>query len=221
MTISCDDWLEQLDAWLDGELGDVQSRVFEAHRATCDDCRPIAEDARKVRSWAVTLPAEIVPETDHWPAIRARIAGAGPTAEPVPRRIPPRVPLTWALAAAVLLAIGSSAVTAALTRPGEPVIAVAEPTPPPSSLDPAWEVEIRTATASLAAAVDARRDEMDPETLRIVEQNLEIIDRAILETRAALEREPGDTRAEGALVAAYNHKIRLLQQTLRVPVQKG
>lgn len=207
--LTCDDWLEQLDAWLDGELDEVRTRAFEAHRSACDDCRRVAEDAGTVQEWARTLPTELPPPTDHWPAIEKRITGASGTATPGVRKIP----WTWALAAAVVLAIGSSILTAALTRPSDP--------PPVVASVEDWETEIRDATTELAAAVDARRAEMDPETLRIVEQNLAIIDRAITETREALAKTPGDSRAEDALVAAYNHKIRLLQQALRVPVQQG
>jgi hypothetical protein len=199
--MTCDDWIEQLDAWLDGELDPLRARAFEAHRASCEECRRVADDARSVQGWAATLPAELPPPTDHWPAIRQRIGTR--------TRNTPRVPLTWALAAAALLAVGSSALTASWVRPEVPVVAE----------HPDWETELRAATADLEAAVDARRSELDPETLRIVEQNLAIIDRAITETRDALATTPADPRAEEALVAAYNHKIRLLQQTLRVPAQ--
>ncbi|MEQ1506951.1 MAG: hypothetical protein ABMB14_32285, partial [Myxococcota bacterium] len=128
------------------------------------------------------------------------------------------VPWTWAAAAAVLLAVGSSAGTAAwMSR--APSATPDAPTTPVATATPAeqWETDVRDATAELRGALDARRGELDPETLAIVDQNLAIIDQAIADTRAALEADPGDQQLEGVLLTAYNQKIRVLQQVLRLP----
>jgi hypothetical protein len=129
------------------------------------------------------------------------------------------VPWTWAAAAAILLAVGASGATAAWMRGAGPASpADVDVAAAPADVDvAAWEADVRSATAELTDALAARRSEIDPETLAIVERNLAIIDRAIEETRDALEAEPLDPRARDALLAAYNQKIRVLQRTLRLP----
>jgi anti-sigma factor RsiW len=43
----CDDRLDDLFAWLDGELAPARARVIERHVAACDRCGSLAEDLRR------------------------------------------------------------------------------------------------------------------------------------------------------------------------------
>ena len=50
----------------------------------------------------------------------------------------------------------------------------------------------------------------------LVERNLQIIDAAIRESRAALERDPGNAELRELFAAAYRQKVELLRWATRV-----
>lgn len=206
--MSCDDCLEHLDDWLDGALdADTSARVAE-HVASCDECHQIAEDAKFLRPLVAEWPKEVEPPRDLWPEVRAAIAPAPAHRWQAPRAL--------AAAAFLLVALGSGAVGYWLRDVPAPLAASAPP------IDVArFESQVGTASAELAAAVEARRDELDPETYATVQRNLAIIDAAIAETRRALEQDPDDRRAADALVAAHQQKIRMLRQVLWAPGRNG
>ncbi len=43
----CEDRLDQIFAWLDGELPPARARAIETHVATCESCGGLAEDLRR------------------------------------------------------------------------------------------------------------------------------------------------------------------------------
>ena len=63
----------------------------------------------------------------------------------------------------------------------------------------------------LELLLDNRRSELEPETIRVVEENLAIIDAAVNQARAAVERDPGSGFLSGKLESALNKKVQLLR----------
>lgn len=174
-------------------LEGARDPALAAHVATCADCGPLAADLARLDRAVADLPREVQPSRDLFPGIAARIRP----------RTTRWAPARW-LAAAVVLVAASSWTTAQLVRPD----------PPPALPAETWEQEMVGATAELRAALDARRADLDPATLATVEQNLALIDRAIAETRTALDADPEDRRLRQALVRANEQKISLLRRAL-------
>jgi hypothetical protein len=145
------------------------------------------------------LPREIQPPRDLWPGIAGRIA---------PKRWWARPGVSLA-AAAVAIAIGSSALTAVWMdrAPVAPVAVAADD----------WERDLDEASAELRAALASQRDELDPATLAVVDENLRIIDRAIEDTRRALASDPDDEALRRSLVAVSEQRITLLRRALALP----
>jgi hypothetical protein len=125
---------ERLDDYASGELPDIERRLMERHLEGCGECRAEAEAIRALLAEVAELPRAVAPPHDLWQGIAGRLepraAAAAPYLEEtkvVPlaphrkRWHPPR----WALqaAAAVVLMVGSSLVTAKLMqqRPVGPV----------------------------------------------------------------------------------------------------
>lgn len=149
------------------------------------------------------LPRSIAPERDLWPDIQAQIA-------------PRRAALPWArLAVAAALLMGLSAsLTAWWLQPAPPIAPAPQEA---TAAAQAWESEMRAAADELATALDARRGELDPATVAVVEANLAVIDQAIGECAAALAKTPDDPQLTSALRRAWAQKLALLERAATLP----
>ena len=166
------------------------------------DCAPRLDEALS------SLPHSIEPGRDLWPAIDARL-------EPRTGRAARR--WLWPAAAAVLLVVGSSFLTAQLLRREEPAVVRQAPASdaltvtaaafgPGYSLDPAYDA----ARQDLARTLSARIDRLPPEARRQLEKNLAELRRASVEINAALELSPGDPLLEELLLNAYQDELAVL-----------
>lgn len=119
--------LERLDDFASGELPDIERVLVQRHVDACGECRAEVDAIQALLTEAATLPRGIAPPRDLWAGIAPRLeTRAAPLAvmEDDPRVIPlaPRrrhwQPPRWAMqiAAAVVLVVGSSAITARIVR---------------------------------------------------------------------------------------------------------
>jgi Putative zinc-finger len=141
-----------------------------------------------------------------------------------------RVPLA---AAAVLLIAGTAALTrylvlqpygrgmaprtmtgAADTAAATPAVhaaTTAGPAAEPAALRSALDDYV-TAIADLQKTLDAGRDRLSPATVAILRRNLQVIDGAIAESRAALARDPGNAELGDMVLSVYRAKLELLRR---------
>jgi hypothetical protein len=73
--------------------------------------------------------------------------------------------------------------------------------------------------ALLDSLVHTRRESLDPKTVKIIEQNLKIIDRAIAESRAALAKDPKSPLLTNRLDNVLGSKVELLRTVAFLPTQ--
>jgi hypothetical protein len=155
-----------------------------------------------------SLPRDVEPGHDLGPAIEARLEPRGARAS---RRWP------WAAAAAVVLAVGASLITAKLMHREDAVVARQVPPAgqaavaavafgPGQALDPAYE----TARQALAHSLSARIDRLPPEARQKLEKNLALLRQASAEINAALELSPGDPLLEELLLSTYQEELAVL-----------
>jgi len=169
-----------------------------------------ARDLRLDRALA-GLPRELPPENDLWPGIAAQLE---------PRRAPRRwLPLA---AAAVLLVVSSSLITARVVRwsaaPAASIATVAPPATPdagvvrPASFGPghALDREYAAARQQLAAMLAQRMDRLPSSARQKVEDNLAQLHRATDEINAALALQPGDALLEELLLNTYQDELAVL-----------
>lgn len=71
--------------------------------------------------------------------------------------------------------------------------------------------------ASLRRTLDTRRAELDTATVRVLEENLTIIDRAIEQSRQALARDPNSSFLVEHLNSALGRKVELLRTATLLP----
>lgn len=229
-------WEDRLSEHLDGTLPSEVASAVDRHLSACAACRRVREQLVRVRAAARSLPGR-GPERDLWPGIREalhgsvvelRTPGGG---EPRPRH---RVSLSLpqlATAASILLLVGfggawgllgggaeaphAPPASAAASASPAPVMPAASPAPPPGTPE-----ELAREIVGLREVLEARRDELSPGTLRTLERNLALIDRAIGEATAALEEDPGNAFLQGYLRRTVERKAEVLRDAGTLLVQR-
>jgi hypothetical protein len=69
-----------------------------------------------------------------------------------------------------------------------------------------------SAIAELEQLVAAQRTQLSPTTLRLLQENLRVIDRAIRESQAALQQDPNNQLIHDGLQSAFEQKLNLLRR---------
>jgi hypothetical protein len=90
--------------------------------------------------------------------------------------------------------------------------------PEASLRDP--EADYERAAASLLAVLEAQRERIDPDTLRQVDENLAVIDEAVREVRAALDREPDNPELTRMLAATQRKRVNVLQRVVKLSTSR-
>jgi hypothetical protein len=220
---------DRLSEYLDGGLSADERAEVARHLAACDDCAGVLNELRAVAANAAALP-DVPPARDLWPGIQARLAprrglesaasrGAGALGTPVTRlwsrrRLTVTVPQLLAAGLAVgMLSAGSA--WALLDRPSG-AGTLAGPAPSEQTTVPAPSDAVLAAyqpgMAELEAEYERRRGELDPETIRVVERSLAMIDTAIREASEALAADPSSGFLNGRLADAVRMRMTLLRQ---------
>jgi hypothetical protein len=197
---------DRLSAYLDDELSGAERAAVERHVQGCADCAQALADLRQVVARAAAL-TDRPPARDLWPEIAGRTQAL---------RRPPRVSLSvpeLAAAAVFLMALSGGTVWFLQTtgNPGRSPSGAARPGPSATPVRFANE-HYDLAIADLERALEAGRSRLDPATVRILEENLAAIDRAIEQSRRALASDPEDTYLNRHLAEAQKRKLALLRR---------
>jgi putative zinc finger protein len=227
---------ETLSDYVDGSLERAEALVLERHLAGCQVCSAEHHALRAMLSSSADLPDSVLPPDDIWPdlklALNSRKLVALPTSESVKGGAPTvlhRRRLAWhsnvrLAAAAVILVVASSSITAVVLRLSDGR-GLTEITPQraPDRLDPSrsvlpvsfrqTELEYNRTIDELELAVNTQRGQLTPETIRTVDRSLAVIDSAIAEARAALVADPNNRMLVDLLSSSYQRKLDLLRRT--------
>ncbi len=209
-----EEWTDRFSAYLDGEAPAGERTAIEAHLAECAECRRVLEELRAVTAWAPAY-AGIEPPPETWARIAAGVDRAK-SARLVPTS-PRRFSLGQLAAAAAVVAVVSASSVWLVLRPAapaspagaEPAASVVSATAPE---DEAWDVAVR----ELEAVVATGGSGLDTATVRILEENLRIIDAAIADARAAIAADPSNAFLGGRVKVHMQRKLVLLRQAARV-----
>jgi len=239
-----DQFTDLLSDYLDGEeLSVGDRRRIEAHLAECADCRATLADLTEVKAQAATL-ADARPDADLWPGVAARIgADAGHTEQNLrplvlpmqaaARRISFTIPQLVAAGLALMVLSGGTVWLARIggSRTDLPSVSAEIDDPakeiterrPDAQLSDVRAVEryYDQAIAELQRTLDAGRGSLDPETLRVLEVNLQAIDRAIEQCRSALASDPGSVYLSTHLANAQRRKLTLLRRATALAAAKS
>ncbi len=218
-----DRWMDQLSEYLDGELPATDRAALEAHLRTCSDCSALLDDLRRIVDRARGV-EEYLPMRDLWPGIASRI-GATPAPSPrIGRRWSFSMPQLAAAAIFLMTLSGgtvwflqssswSSASRAVATAPIPAVAPVA------INASGSASQSYSAAIADLERVLAGGRGQLDTTTVRVIEQNLAAIDRAIAQAQRALQADPANLYLNTHLAETMRRKLDLLRQAATlVPV---
>lgn len=216
--------VDQLSEYIDGELDSRTHAEVERHLAACADCRTVAMELRAVAGRAGSL-VDAPPQQDLWDGVAARI-GARAAGRVTPFEARPRRRFSFTLpqlaaASIVLMVLSGSMVWLAKSgdpRADFPAISAGRgdasdraglPAVAPASLA---DRHYEGAVEDLEQTLERGRAQLDPETVRVLEQNLQSIDAAIEQCRQALEKDPANAYLNNHLAAARQRKLALLRR---------
>ncbi|MBC7789126.1 MAG: hypothetical protein H7Z74_04190 [Anaerolineae bacterium] len=210
---------EQLNDLADDAIPARVGPEHERHIAECLTCRAEIARIRSLAKRIGALPLSIQPPAETWPMISARIRNSAPIPDQERSVLSRRPPAwSWLAAAAVLLVVVSSAVTTLVVRRPDVEVPATVASRPATDNDrnlaalSSREEGFRNTADELWAAVNARRDQLSPETIATVERSIKLIDAAILEAREALASDPNNAVIADMLAARYERKVDLLKR---------
>ncbi len=228
--MNCHEFELELGDFVDGTLAPDRGRAVEAHVRTCVRCRSVVADFTAIRGTARTLEPQM-PAAHVWTQIAAAVEQ-----EQRARRPDRALPATWwrlatgalawrplvAAAAMVAVLVGGTwlAWYDASTRSGLRQAANAPATTGAgneSTIDAdvqLAEQHYSSAIGDLEKVTKAEASSLDPETAKVMQANLAVIDQAIGQSREALKSEPANTVAQESLFDALRSKVQLLQDTV-------
>ena len=222
------EWLARLSDYLADDLGASDRVAVEAHLSTCASCNRALEDLARVVAQAGALD-DLDPPAHLWAGIAEAIDGTKPGSVlpfPAPRHATAGERglsrLTWPrlAAAAIVLMTATASVSwwvgstraeaqgAAATQGAEVVMVAGDVPAPPAGL--AEEL------AALEEILASARTVLDPNTVRVVERSLSVIEQAISDSREALLQDPGNAFLAEHLDRMYRRKLVYLQDAVRL-----
>ena len=234
--MTCDRCQSLIDDYVDGALAPEERTRIEAHLAECASCRAMAQDFGAIRRTARDLAPHLPPahvwtklsaafEAERPPSrlrfgwasqgsLLSRLFGQGAGWRPL------------AVAAMLLVIVGGTSwIVMRQLAPGAPAgrATTAAPTAPTADPDLVQSVETelklaeehyQKAIAGLEQITRAESAALDPQVAAVLQKNLDVIDHAIGESRAALQTQPTSEVAQESLFEALRNKVSLLQDTV-------
>lgn len=198
---------DEFSDYLDGELPAERAARLERHVAGCAECATLLDELRRVLARAQALDDQ-PPRRDLWPGVAAAI-GTGPGR---PRDVVLPVPLLLAAALALVVLSGGSVLLWTRSRPPAPAIAAQVADPAVSAAGAGPDRGYAGAVRALEAELASGRGRLDTLTVRVLEEKLALIDRAIGEAERALATDPANGYLAGHLTQTRLRKLDLLRR---------
>jgi len=219
-----DKWTVQLSAYLDGELSADERTDLEQHLESCDTCRADLQQLKGVVGWAADYEGQ-EPANDVWPQISAAIndTPSGVVNLAPRRKAQRRVSLSVLQALAASLALAAVGVggwsLARLTTPESQMAAVIDISAPEAGATVTATIAVAQkygpAISDLERVLLDEQQVLDSTTVRVLREQLAIIDRALAEAQEALAQDPASDFLADHYTGMMKKKLNVLRQAAR------
>lgn len=219
--MTCEQFAGLAAAYVEGDLDAATERTASRHLEECAACRALAGDLRTIGAAAFTLD-RLEPPARVWDRIQERLAHeAAPPSRATRLLAWPRTRTAWGVwlgaAAALLVVTLAGLLPLAGRRDAAPAAADGPPQVEAVQADlAAAEAHYEKAIRGLEEIARTDGGELDPQVAAVFQKNLQVIDQAIGESRAALKTEPASASVQDGLFEAMRAKVALLQQTVEL-----
>ena len=202
----CDRFYDAIDDYVDAQLDSATRAQWDAHLAACEVCRAELDAQHRLLAMAKKLPRSIEPKRDLWPEIdrgisEPAVVSFGDRRAARKKLIPWLAPLLAAMVG-ILIAVPFG------SENGSPVF-IEE-----TGSFTAVEQEYLDAKGELLNQLYAETSRLTPAAISTVEENLSIIENAIVDIRVALNEHPEDTQLKRILIATYKNQVDMLQNAV-------
>ena len=221
--MTCEDARLQLDDYVDSALDEGARRRVAAHLDGCAACAGRAADLARLRDAARAL-GPVAPPEHLWRDLARRI---GQDAAPMaPAAAPPAARRSaggWLGVAAAVVVLAAGVYVFVRMSPNPPAAVATSGAGNAGAEDSVKTIEqdlqqadrlYSDAIAGLEALATADAGRLDPQVAASLRQSQAVLDRAIAESRTAVDRDPANEAARSSLFQALRLKVRLLQDTI-------
>jgi anti-sigma factor RsiW len=208
-----DEWTDRLSAYVDEELSADDRAALERHLATCEACRGAVAQLGSVKSWAANYQGQ-PPRVDVWPRIEEEIRERTGAHRVVRRGRVFRIPHVAAAGIALAVVAGGSWWLGRASAPASelpPVVGSFQPAAGRASETAVLAAERYTAAIVQLEQALLEEDGLDSVTVRVLQDKLLVIDRAIAEAREALARDPNSAYLADHYAGMMRTKLTLLR----------
>jgi anti-sigma factor RsiW len=220
-----DQWTDRLSDYLDGELNAAERAELEEHLSGCTECSMVLDQLRQVVARAHSL-EDRAPDGDLWSGIAERIGAAASVSDLDEHRRRKRghlsarrftLSLPQLVAASVALMVVSAGGAWMVSKSGDSAgEGVVPSTANGAGLVADAPVQLATsydaAVLQLERVLDESRSRLDTVTVRVIEENLLLIDRAIAQAQRALAMDPASVYLQEHLATTKRQKLEFLRQ---------
>ena len=224
--MSCAHYRQAMQELADGTLDEAGRLRLDAHLAACADCRTLAADLGCIRRSARRL-EPLAPPDRVWRRLAERLRAEHASSAPACEGSMMSAGGRWlAVAATLAIAVGTVLFLLLRTGPGPvpqaPDAAVATPgNANVVDLVKSVEADLKLAEQHYEAALanlermsQGGDDRIDATVAQTLRQNVALVDRAIADSRTALQGDPQNVPARESLFEALRRKVGLLQDTI-------
>lgn len=221
-----DEFMDQLSAYIDGELPQGERVVLEQHLRHCDECSRTLAQLRRVVGWAPQFEG-MLPANDPWTSIEPLLTRQGSPSHKQAqdrwfgRKVTIRIPhLLAAGIALVLVSAGAMWLIRSQTVSQASSIVSA-----PKSWDylraSATEEQYDQAVTQLEGILAAGDSALDPATLKVIRESLVAIDHAIQDAREAIARDSSNAYLNASIAANMRRKLDILRTAAQAVAAKS
>jgi anti-sigma factor RsiW len=210
--MTCQDYEAYIDDYVDGTLAQADRTACDGHLSTCVVCQAMTTDLQTIREATRSLEPH-VPSPQVWYRLAAAIdaESRGGAAAWFGGWRAAVAAVTCVLLVGSLSWIGGR--LAPIARDQNQLTSV-EPATTEGADFASVEEQYIAAIMGLEDITSSERTALDAMTAEVLQASLTVIDGAIGESRAALDKEPESSVAQESLVEALRSKIALLQDTV-------